>query len=215
VRFFGPEKCQTRRNALPLWGRRREAPDEGCAAHAAMDNELHRCAPSLPGRPISLARRAKSAREKGRDSGGESPLSPLESQPFFFCSEAAFSPVTPQAEASLFFKYPWFAGMGPWGLPPGSGCGRGENPREAEASDCLQTPGMHRRGRSPFDCNPQAATCASPRSNSMLLQLSICGRKMSVSGLFRPEMPFYSKLMHPSEDCLQAFDGRASTLSML
>jgi len=67
----------------------------------------------------------------------------------------------------------------------------------------------------PFDCNPQAATCASPRSNSMLLPLSICGRKISISGQSCPEMPFYSKLMFPSKDCLQAFDGRASTLPML
>ena len=48
----------------------------------------------------------------------------------------------------------------------------------------------------------------------MLLPLSICGRKMSISGLFCPEMPFYSKLMHPSKDCLRAFDGSESTLSM-
>jgi len=48
-----------------------------------------------------------------------------------------------------------------------------------------------------------------------LLPLSICGRKMSVSGHFCPEMPFYSKLMHPSKVCLLTFDGRASTLPML
>ena len=49
----------------------------------------------------------------------------------------------------------------------------------------------------------------------MLLPLSICGRKMSISRLNCLEMPFYSKWMFPSKDCLQTFDGRASTLSML
>ena len=87
--------------------------------------------------------------------------------------------------------------------------------RTPSPSACRQTPGMHRRGHSPFDCNPQAATCASPRSNRMLLPLSVCGRKMSISGHPCTEMPFYSKLMSPSKDCLQTFDGRASTLSML
>ena len=105
----------------------------------------------------------------------------------------------------------------------------------------------------PFDCNPQAATCASPRAgvcrrqwrkqadegpmrhrayrlalvqagmrqcriarfNRMLLPISICGRKKTISRHFCLEMPFYSKLMFPSKDCLLAFDGRASTLSML
>ena len=105
----------------------------------------------------------------------------------------------------------------------------------------------------PVDCNPQAATCASPRAgvcrrqwrkqadegpmrhrayrlalvqagmrqcriarfNRMLLPISICGRKMSIFGHPCPEMPFYSKLRPPSKDCLQTFDGRASTLSML
>ncbi len=45
---------------------------------------------------------------------------------------------------------------------------------------CRKTKGMHRRGRSPFDFYPQAAACTSPRSNSMLLPLSICGREMRV-----------------------------------
>ena len=31
---------------------------------------------------------------------------------------------------------------------------------------------------------------------------------MSISRLNCLEMPFYSKLMFPSKDCLQAFDGR-------
>ena len=38
---------------------------------------------------------------------------------------------------------------------------------------------------------------------------------MSISRLNCLEMPFYSKLMFPSKDCLQTFDGRASALSML
>jgi len=38
---------------------------------------------------------------------------------------------------------------------------------------------------------------------------------MSNSGQFCPELPYYRKLMFPSKACLLAFDGRASTLSML
>ena len=49
---------------------------------------------------------------------------------------------------------------------------------------------------------------AGPRSNRRLLPLSICGRKMSISRLNCPEMPFYSKLMFPWKDCSQAFHSR-------
>ena len=122
-----------------------------------------------------------------------------------------------------------------------------------EGSGHRQTPGMHRRDRSPFDLIPQAATCASSRAgicrrlwriqadegpmrhraqgsalvlttgrpcriarfNRRLLPLSIPGRKMSIPGQFCPGMPFYKEWLFPWTGCLQAFHGRASTLSML
>ena len=72
-------------------------------------------------------------------------------------------------------------------------------------SDCRQTPGMHRRGRSLFDCNPQAAACTSPRSNRRLLPISISGRKMSVFGPVRAENAILQEIDVPIERLLADF----------
>ena len=52
-------------------------------------------------------------------------------------------------------------------------------------------------GPQPFDCNPQAAACTSPRSNRMLLPISISGRKMSVS----KGNAILQEIDVPSKDC--------------
>ncbi len=64
---------------------------------------------------------------------------------------------------------------------------------------------MHRRGRSLFDCNPQAAACTSPRSNRRLLPISISGRKMSVFGSVRTENAILQEIDAPIERLLADF----------
>ena len=72
-------------------------------------------------------------------------------------------------------------------------------------SDCRKTPRMHRRGRSPFDCNPQVAACTSPRSGCKPLPISISGRKMSVFGPARVKNAILQEIDDPIERLLADF----------